>query len=94
MGELPWDDIVVPPDADVEALKKEIGIWCAEPFFVQFGSDSGGKCLEVFIERENPSDRLEPWMIESLPGHKYRGWRLIVIKCPLHYINLFFLKKK
>ena len=33
MGDLPWDDIVVPPDADVEALKKEIGVWCADPFF-------------------------------------------------------------
>lgn len=94
MGDLPWDDIVVPPDADVEALKKEIGVWCADPFFVRFGSDSGSKHLELFIERENPRDRLEPWMTAALPGHKYRGWRLIVIKCPPHYINVFLLHKK
>ena len=50
MGDLPWDDIVVPPDADVEALKKEIGVWCADPFFVRFGGDSGGKHLEPFID--------------------------------------------
>jgi hypothetical protein len=88
------DDIVVPPDADVEALKKEIGVWYTDPFFVRLGSDSGGKHLELFIEREDPTDRLEPWMLEALPGYSYRGWRLLVIKCPPHYIKVFLLHKK
>ena len=94
MGDLPWDEAAAALDGVAEALKKVIGVWCAEPFFVRFGSDSGGKFLELFIEREVPSAPLEPWMREALPGHKYKGWRLIVIKCPPHYINLFLLHKK
>ena len=88
------DDIVMPPDAVLEALKKEVGVWCADPFFVQFGSDDGGKYLEILIEREQPSGRLEPWIYEALPSSRYCGWRLIVSKCPMGYINAFITNKK
>jgi hypothetical protein len=64
----------------VEALKKEMRVWCSTPFFVNAGTDDGGRHLQIWLERENPSERLEG--------------RLIVIKCPPEYIRLHITNKK
>ena len=81
-------------DKAVEALKKEMRVWCNTPFFVNVGTDDGGRHLQVWIEREEPSQRLEPWIHEMLPSGKYMGWRLIVIKCPPDHIELQITQKK
>jgi len=78
----------------LEALKKEIRVWCHTPFLVNTGTDDGGRYLQIWIERQEPSARLDAWMVEMLPGSKYMGWRLIVSKCPPDYIRLFILNKK
>ena len=78
----------------IATLKKEMQAWCSNPFFINAGNDDGGRHLQVWIEREEPSERLEPWMVEMLPSAKYMGWRLIVIKCPPEYIRLHITHKK
>ena len=78
----------------VEALKKEIRVWCSTPFFVNVGTDGGGSHLQLWLERENPSERLDPWICEMLPGSRHMGWRLIIIKCPPDHIRLQITQKK
>ena len=41
------------------ALKKEMRVWCHTPFFVNAGTDDGGRHLQIWLERENPSERLD-----------------------------------
>ena len=78
----------------IAALQKETGVWCSDPFYVRAGNDDGGKYVEILIEREQPSERLDPWILEALPGSRYEGWRLIISKCPPGYIKVFVLNKK
>lgn len=76
------------------ALKKEMRVWCHTPFFVNAGTDDGGRHLQIWLERENPSERLDDWICEMMPSGRYMGWRLIVIKCPAEYIRLHITNKK
>ena len=78
----------------LEALKKEIQVWCNTPFFVNVGTDDGSHHLQIWLERERPSERLDPWICEMLPGSRYMGWRLIIIKCPPEHIRLYITQKK
>jgi hypothetical protein len=76
------------------ALKKEMEVWCHTPFFVNVGKDDGGSHLQIWIERKSPSERLESWICQMLPGSRYMGRRLIIIKCPREYIRLYITQKK
>ena len=78
----------------LKALKKEMLAWCHTPFFVNTGGDDGGRHLQIWLERQEPSERLEDWICQMLPGARYMGWRLIVIKCPPEYIRLHITHKK
>tara|TARA_B100000686_G_scaffold339677_1_gene414132 strand:+ start:1089 stop:1364 length:276 start_codon:yes stop_codon:yes gene_type:complete len=78
----------------VNALREEIQTWCYTPFFVNAGTDDGGRHLQIWIERENPSERMDGLMCEMLPSGRYMDWRLIVIKCPPEYIRLHITHKK
>ncbi len=76
------------------ALKKEIRVWCQVPYLVNAATDDGGRYLQLWIEQEEPSERMEGWMCEMLPSGRYMGWRLIISKCPPGYIDAFLTGEK
>jgi hypothetical protein len=78
----------------IEALKKEFKIWYPLDFQPKQSTDDGGTHVEVFIEREVPNERLDGWLLEVIPSGKYMGWRLIITKVPLGYIDLFIRNEK
>ena len=78
----------------IKALRKEFKIWYPLDFVPKQATDDGGTHVVVFIEREEPNERLEGWLLEVIPSGKYMGWRLIITKTPLGYIDLFIRKEK
>jgi len=64
-------------------------------FTVRLESDDGGTHIVLILEREEPSENLEPFLTEALDtGKKLMGWRYIVKKVPPGYIDAVINAKK
>ena len=79
------------PKAGQEAAKKELMQHAAAVFdgrfTVRFESDDGGSHIVLILEVENPSTSLPAFVRQSLCDPKWMGWRYIVKKVPIGYIN-------
>lgn len=56
-------------------------------FCVKFDNDDGGTVLNVYLEVETPSLPLEGYMQDAFKHTKWHGWRYVVTKCPIGYID-------
>ena len=56
-------------------------------FTVKFEHDDGGSVLNLYIEVEEPSQRLDPFLTDALFQSKWMGWRYVITKCPIGYID-------
>ena len=90
MANIYWSEKEKAPYGDaIAALRKDIGLWYPKQFHIKVASDDGGPHLAIYIERAEPSQRMEKEISDKLPSGRFMGWRLIVIKCPIGYINSF-----
>tara|TARA_A100001015_G_scaffold321619_1_gene453465 strand:+ start:235 stop:531 length:297 start_codon:yes stop_codon:yes gene_type:complete len=56
-------------------------------FCVKFDSDDGGTLLNIYLEVEEPSKPLSGLMDDAFSHTKWHGWRYVVTKCPIGYID-------
>jgi len=56
-------------------------------FCVKFDSDDGGTVLNVYLETEEPSQPLGGLLQDAFKHSKWHGWRYVVTKVPLGYID-------
>lgn len=56
-------------------------------YAVKFESDDGGNVITLYLEVEKPSQPLDPFLSESLWASMWMGWRYIITKCPISYID-------
>jgi len=56
-------------------------------FTVRFEHDDGGSVINLYLEVEEPSKRLPPFLTEALFTSKWMGWRYVITKCPMGYIE-------
>jgi len=56
-------------------------------FCVKFDNDDGGTVLNVYLEVEQPSQRLEGFLHDAFKHSKWYGYRYVVTKCPIGYID-------
>ena len=56
-------------------------------FCVKFDSDDGGTLLNIYLEVEEPSKPLSGLMHDAFSHTKWHGWRYVVTKCPIGYID-------
>jgi hypothetical protein len=56
-------------------------------FDVKFESDDGGNMITLYLEVEEPSEQLDPFIHDALWSIKWKGWRFIITKCPPGYID-------
>jgi len=85
--------------ADKDEAIKELMIHAAGVFDGRFlarlESDHGGTHIVLIIEQEEPTEFLEPFLLEALDtGRKWMGWRYIVKKAPPGYIDAVINRKK
>ena len=71
-------------------MMKMVSDYCDCAHDAKVVSDDGGHILQVMVEVLNPSLALLPQkpdfpLFEIIP--KWRGWRAVVIKVPIGYIN-------
>jgi len=56
-------------------------------YTVKFESDDGGTVLNLYLEVKNPSDHLDEFLNDAFRMSKWMGWRFVVTKCPIGYID-------
>ena len=58
-------------------------------FDIRMESDDGGSHMTLYVEVEDPSEALtHEGLYKFLYAHaKWQGWRFIMIKCPIGYID-------
>ncbi len=56
-------------------------------FCVKFDNDDGGSVLNVYLEVEEPSQPLDGFLQDAFKHSKWHGWRYVVTKCPVGYID-------
>ena len=56
-------------------------------FSIKFDSDDGGTVLNIYLEVENPSEPLTGLLRDAFMHTKWHGWRYVVTKVPLGYID-------
>ena len=56
-------------------------------YTVRFESDDGGAVINLYLEVEEPSQPLDKFVSEALYTSKWMGWRYIITKCPMGYID-------
>lgn len=73
-----------------ETIKKVsqyvVGIYDGR-FCVKFDSDDGGTVLNVYLEVEQTSLPLSGLLQDAFKHSKWHGWRYVVTKVPLGYID-------
>jgi hypothetical protein len=60
----------------------------------KFESDDGGNHLTLYLEVEDPSAPLNPFLSESFSLSTWKGHRLIILKVPPGYIAALIIEKK
>ena len=56
-------------------------------FCGKFDNDDGGTVLNVYLEVEEPSQQLDGFLHDAFKHSKWYGWRYVVTKCPIGYID-------
>ena len=56
-------------------------------FCVKFDNDDGGTVLNIYLEVEIPSLPLDGYLHDAFSHSKWHGWRYVVTKCPIGYID-------
>ena len=56
-------------------------------FCVKFDNDDGGTVLNIYLEVEQPSQPLEGLLRDAFSHSKWYGYRYVVTKCPIGYID-------
>ena len=56
-------------------------------YAVRFDSDDGGAVINLYLEVEEPSDPLDRFVSDALCTSKWMGWRYVITKCPMGYID-------
>ena len=76
------------PKGEAEKKMREyvVGVFDGR-FFVKFDSDDGGTLLNVYVEVEDVSSTLDGIMHDAFRDTKWMGWRYVVTKCPIGYID-------
>ena len=77
--------------AEKKEAKKQLMSHVADVFdgryAVEFESDDGGNHITLFLEVQEPSETLDRALSEALWFPKWMGWRYLVIKVPIGYID-------
>jgi|TARA_R110000787_G_scaffold216691_2_gene325716 hypothetical protein len=77
--------------ASKKEAKKALMVHTANVFegryTVKFESDDGGNVITLYLEVEEPSERLDPFLSETLWASTWMGWRYVITKCPIGYID-------
>ena len=75
-------------DAKRELAKEIVDIY-EGTFDIQMKSDDGGSHIVLYVEVENPNEKLIHEELNNFycKRPKWQGWRLILMKCPIGYIN-------
>lgn len=63
-------------------------------YTVKFESDDGGNVITLYLEVEEPSQPLDPFLSEALWASMWMGWRYIITKCPIGYIDAILEAEK
>lgn len=63
-------------------------------YTVRFESDDGGNHITLIIETESPSENLDSFLSEALSFSKWMGWRYIIKKVPVGYIDAILMAPK
>ena len=74
------------PEAEA-ALRTHVANACDYRFTVKFESDDGGNHINLYLEVEEPSQQLPPFIVDALYQPKWMGWRYLITKCPIGYID-------
>tara|TARA_R110002020_G_scaffold256852_1_gene470520 strand:- start:3033 stop:3332 length:300 start_codon:yes stop_codon:yes gene_type:complete len=74
------------PEAE-SALRTHVAGACDYRFTVKFESDDGGNLINLYLEVENVSQQLPSFIVESLYQPIWMGWRYVITKCPVGYID-------
>ena len=74
------------PEAEKQLRLHAAGIYDGR-FTVRFESDDGGNVINLYIEVEEPRKPLDPFLSQALLESKWMGWRYVVTKCPIGYID-------
>ena len=70
------------------SLRQHVAAVCDLRFTVKFESDDGGNHIVLYIEVEDPASVLDPGTRDAVCGPaKWEGWRYMVMKCPIGYIE-------
>ncbi len=56
-------------------------------YTVKFESDDGGSMINLYVEVEEPRMPLDKFLAQALVTPKWMGWRYVITKCPLGYID-------
>ena len=76
-----------PKDEAEKALRAHAAAACDYRFTVRFESDDGGSIISLYVEVEEPSQPLDPGIREALAETKWMGWRYLIVKVPIDYID-------
>ena len=71
----------------IESLKQHVSGVYDGVFDVKFKSDDGGSHITLYIEVEDTSEPLDPFISDAIWVPKWKGWRFIIMKCPPGYID-------
>jgi len=74
------------PDATKELMQHTAGIFDGR-FTVKFQSDDGGRHIALVLEVAEPNERLPKFLSDSLGLTKWMGWRMLILKVPIGYID-------
>ena len=56
-------------------------------FHAKITSDDGGSHITLYVEVEEPSQPLDPFLSDAIYFPKWMGWRYVICKCPPGYID-------
>ena len=76
------------PKKEAEKALREhvVGVYDGR-FTVRFETDDGGTVLCLYLEVEEPSQQLPEFLTDTLFVSKWMGYRYVIMKCPLRYID-------
>ena len=87
MGSKHFDGEKAPKEVAVKKMREHtVGVFDGR-FHVKFDSDDGGSVLNLYIEVENVSSQLDGLMHDAFRDTKWMGWRYVITKCPIGYID-------
>ena len=83
-----------PEEEAIAALEKHVRGVCDLVYAVRGESDDGGRHLTLYIEVEDTSEFLPPYLKDALHDVKWMGWRFMILKVPPGMIDVIFTNKR